>query len=79
MLIHDFFFMCRRTFGGRKLWESKDDKKWGHDKFEELTMQERHYEEVTCRNGLLDDFTVHWFSTRQSFSLFYNHYFLLVF
>lgn len=35
----------RRTFGGRKLWESKDDKKWGHDKFEELTMQERHYEE----------------------------------
>ncbi|KAK4413888.1 protein MLN51 [Sesamum alatum] len=35
----------RRTFGGRKLWESKDDRKWGHDKFEELTMQERSYEE----------------------------------
>lgn len=35
----------RRTFGGRKLWESKDDKKWGHDKFEELTMQERHFDE----------------------------------
>ncbi|XP_011080951.1 uncharacterized protein LOC105164085 [Sesamum indicum] len=35
----------RRTFGRRKLWESKDDRKWGHDKFEELTMQERSYEE----------------------------------
>lgn len=35
----------RRTLGGRKLWESKDDRKWGHDKFEEMTMQERHYEE----------------------------------
>ncbi|KAL2539257.1 CASC3/Barentsz eIF4AIII binding [Abeliophyllum distichum] len=35
----------RRTLGGRKLWESKDDRKWGHDKFEELTIQERHYEE----------------------------------
>ncbi|XP_057504997.1 protein MLN51 homolog [Actinidia eriantha] len=35
----------RRTLGGRKLWESKDDKKWGHDKFEEMTLQDRHYEE----------------------------------
>ncbi|EYU21558.1 hypothetical protein ABFS82_09G100300 [Erythranthe guttata] len=35
----------RRTLGGRKLWESKDDRKWGHDKFEELTIQERHHEE----------------------------------
>ncbi|GMH22205.1 hypothetical protein Nepgr_024048 [Nepenthes gracilis] len=35
----------RRTFGGRKLWESKDDRKWGHDKFEEMNMQERQYEE----------------------------------
>nr|GLL21167.1 uncharacterized protein LOC109189286 [Ipomoea trifida] len=34
----------RRTFGGRKLWESRDDRKWGHDKFEELTMEERHYD-----------------------------------
>ncbi|VFQ83848.1 unnamed protein product [Cuscuta campestris] len=33
----------RRTFGGRKLWESRDDKKWGHDKFEELTTEDRHY------------------------------------
>ncbi|KAJ4828685.1 hypothetical protein Tsubulata_050138 [Turnera subulata] len=35
----------RRTYGGRKLWESKDDKKWGHDKFEELTSQDRNYEQ----------------------------------
>ncbi|KAK6914923.1 Btz domain [Dillenia turbinata] len=35
----------RRTLGGRKLWESKDDGKWGHDKFEEMKMQEKNYEE----------------------------------
>ncbi|EEF34184.1 protein MLN51 homolog [Ricinus communis] len=35
----------RRTYGGRKLWESKDDKKWGHDKFEEMNLQERHYDQ----------------------------------
>lgn len=35
----------RRTHGGRKLWESKDDRKWGHDKFEEMSLQERQYEE----------------------------------
>ncbi|XVF26711.1 hypothetical protein REPUB_Repub14bG0042000 [Reevesia pubescens] len=35
----------RRTHGGRKLWESRDDRKWGHDKFEEMTLQEKHYEE----------------------------------
>ncbi|KAL5729353.1 hypothetical protein ACHQM5_002322 [Ranunculus cassubicifolius] len=34
----------RRTLGGRKLWESKDDRKWGHDKFEELSVQERQYD-----------------------------------
>lgn len=45
--------MFRRTLGGRKLWESKDDKKWGHDKFEEMTMQERHYEEVHILNDVL--------------------------
>ncbi|KAL3655504.1 hypothetical protein CASFOL_001290 [Castilleja foliolosa] len=35
----------RRMLGGRKLWESKDDRKWGHDKFEELTVQNRGSEE----------------------------------
>ncbi|KAF2323313.1 hypothetical protein GH714_034566 [Hevea brasiliensis] len=35
----------RRTYGGRKLWESKDDKKWGHDKFEEMNLPERRYEQ----------------------------------
>ncbi|GAB2228134.1 hypothetical protein Droror1_Dr00009964 [Drosera rotundifolia] len=34
----------RRAFG-RRLWESKDEKKWGHDKFEEIDVQERHFEE----------------------------------
>ncbi|KAL4279558.1 hypothetical protein GQ457_03G041800 [Hibiscus cannabinus] len=35
----------RRTHGGRKLWESKDNGKWGHDKFEEMNLQEKHYEQ----------------------------------
>ncbi|KAI3737615.1 hypothetical protein L2E82_27623 [Cichorium intybus] len=35
----------RRTLDGRNLWESRDDLKWGHDKFEERSMQERHYKE----------------------------------
>lgn len=35
----------RRTFGGRKLWESKDERKWGHDKFEEMTIQDRRFDE----------------------------------
>ncbi|XP_038693622.1 protein MLN51 homolog isoform X2 [Tripterygium wilfordii] len=34
-----------RTYGGRKLWESKDDRKWGHDMFEEMSTKERHYDE----------------------------------
>lgn len=40
--------LLRRTFGGRKLWESRDERKWGHDKFEELTVEERHYDEVNA-------------------------------
>lgn len=36
----------RRTFGNRKLWGSRDDRKWGHDKFEEMNIQDRHHEEV---------------------------------
>ncbi|GER40135.1 CASC3/Barentsz eIF4AIII binding [Striga asiatica] len=31
----------RQMLGGRTLWESKDDRKWGHDKFEELTLPGR--------------------------------------
>ncbi|XWS16383.1 hypothetical protein CRYUN_Cryun34aG0082500 [Craigia yunnanensis] len=43
--------MTLRTHGGRKLWESKDDGKWGHDKFEEMTLQEKHYEELRVRSS----------------------------
>ncbi|KAL5160573.1 Protein MLN51 [Glycine soja] len=35
----------RRIHGERSLWESKDDRKWGHDKFEEITLHEKHHEE----------------------------------
>ncbi|CAL0322026.1 unnamed protein product [Lupinus luteus] len=35
----------RRMNGGGRLWESKDERKWGHDKFEEITLQERPYRE----------------------------------
>ncbi|XP_023548003.1 protein MLN51 homolog [Cucurbita pepo subsp. pepo] len=41
----------RRTHGGRRLWESKDDMKWGHDKFEEMTLQERHRDERKTSKG----------------------------
>ncbi|CAH9146738.1 unnamed protein product [Cuscuta epithymum] len=34
----------RWAFGVRKLWECKDDLKWGHDKFEELTMEDRRHD-----------------------------------
>lgn len=39
--------------GGRRLWESKDDRKWGHDKFEELTVEQRNYDDVTALIYLL--------------------------
>ncbi|GMH15952.1 hypothetical protein Nepgr_017793 [Nepenthes gracilis] len=34
----------RRTFDGSKLWETKDDRRWGHDKFEEMNMKEIYFE-----------------------------------
>ncbi|KAL6559837.1 hypothetical protein OROGR_004954 [Orobanche gracilis] len=40
-----------RTLGGRKIWESKDDRKWGHDKFEELTMHEMNNEDRRTSRG----------------------------
>uniref|UniRef100_A0A7N0UZS6 Btz domain-containing protein n=1 Tax=Kalanchoe fedtschenkoi TaxID=63787 RepID=A0A7N0UZS6_KALFE len=36
----------RRTLGARKLWESKDERRWGHDKFEELTSQGSQFNEA---------------------------------
>lgn len=42
-----FFLMpLRQIHGGRSLWEAKDNRKWGHDKYEEITLHEKHYEEV---------------------------------
>lgn len=35
----------RRMPGGRRLWESKDDQAWVHDRFEEMKLQDRRYEE----------------------------------
>ncbi|KAE8662971.1 CASC3/Barentsz eIF4AIII binding, putative isoform 7 [Hibiscus syriacus] len=37
--------------GGRNLWESKNDRKWGHDKFEEMTLQEKQYKEGRASRG----------------------------
>lgn len=33
----------RRSPGGRKLWEAKDEKRWVHDRFEELKLNEESY------------------------------------
>ena len=48
VLVFDLLHITvRRNLGGRNLWESRDDRKWGHDKFfEEITTQERRREEV---------------------------------
>lgn len=35
----------RRMAGGRRLWESKDDRAWVHDRFEEMNLQSTHYDE----------------------------------
>ncbi|KAG6575555.1 Protein MLN51-like protein, partial [Cucurbita argyrosperma subsp. sororia] len=42
-----------RTHGGRRLWESKDDMKWGHDKFEEMSLQERHRDETSGKGAVI--------------------------
>eukprot|EP01018_Ginkgo_biloba_P022133 Gb_31197 [translate_table: standard] len=42
----------RRSAGGRKLWEAKDDRAWVHDRFEELNLQDdMRYEEGQRRGG----------------------------
>ncbi|XP_073140445.1 protein MLN51 homolog isoform X2 [Henckelia pumila] len=41
----------RRMLAGRKLWESKDNRKWGHDMFEELTTSEKRYGERRRSRG----------------------------
>lgn len=42
----------RRSSGGRKLWEAKDDRAWVHDRFEELNLQDdMGYEEGRRRGG----------------------------
>ena len=32
--------------GGRKLWDSKDDQAWVHDRFEEMVMHDGPYEVI---------------------------------
>ncbi|KAH0877549.1 hypothetical protein HID58_064943, partial [Brassica napus] len=40
----------RRGRGGRKPWGSGDERKWGHDKYEEMnTTQEQHYDQKASR------------------------------
>ncbi|XP_077211760.1 protein MLN51 homolog isoform X2 [Tasmannia lanceolata] len=38
-------FSRRTPGGGRKLWESKDDRAWVHDRFEEMSLQDAQYDE----------------------------------
>ncbi|RWR77500.1 histone H3.v1-like protein isoform X2 [Cinnamomum micranthum f. kanehirae] len=40
----------RRTSTGRKLWESKDNRAWVHDRFEEMNLQDNRYDKER-RNG----------------------------
>ncbi|PKU79782.1 protein MLN51 homolog isoform X1 [Dendrobium catenatum] len=41
----------RRMPGGRRLWESKDDQAWVHDRFEEMNLQDRRHEERRMPRG----------------------------
>uniref|UniRef100_A0A0D9V2J3 Btz domain-containing protein n=1 Tax=Leersia perrieri TaxID=77586 RepID=A0A0D9V2J3_9ORYZ len=41
----------RKMFGGRKLWEAKDDQAWVHDRFEEMNFQEERYEDKRMSRG----------------------------
>lgn len=36
-------YPARRSAGGRKLWEAKDEKPWVHDRFEELKLNDESY------------------------------------
>ncbi|KAJ0256726.1 Protein MLN51 [Hirschfeldia incana] len=39
----------RRMRGGRRLWPSRDERKWGHDKYDELNTQEKQNDKRTSR------------------------------
>ncbi|KAG8051455.1 hypothetical protein GUJ93_ZPchr0001g32926 [Zizania palustris] len=41
----------RRMFGGRKLWDAKDDQAWVHDRFEEMNLHEERYEDKRVSRG----------------------------
>ncbi|KAG0485024.1 hypothetical protein HPP92_009103 [Vanilla planifolia] len=41
----------RRMPGGRRLWESKDERAWVHDRFEEMNLQDGRYEEKRMSKG----------------------------
>ncbi|KAK8949140.1 hypothetical protein KSP39_PZI005515 [Platanthera zijinensis] len=41
----------RRMAGGRRLWESKDDQAWVHDRFEEMKLQDRRNEDGRMPRG----------------------------
>ncbi|KAF8670903.1 hypothetical protein HU200_050170 [Digitaria exilis] len=41
----------RRMFGGRKLWDAKDDQAWVHDRFEEMNFQDDRYEDQRMSRG----------------------------
>ncbi|TVU34361.1 hypothetical protein EJB05_16193, partial [Eragrostis curvula] len=43
--------MTRRMFGGRKLWDAKDDQAWVHDRFEEMSLQDGRYEDKRMSRG----------------------------
>ncbi|XP_010937402.1 protein MLN51 homolog isoform X2 [Elaeis guineensis] len=40
----------RRMFGGRKLWDPKDDHAWVHDRFEEMNLKDTRYDEERRRS-----------------------------
>ncbi|KAG7652423.1 Btz domain [Arabidopsis thaliana x Arabidopsis arenosa] len=39
----------RRMRGARRLWQSRDERKWGHDKYEEMNTQQKQFDRRTSR------------------------------
>ncbi|KAF8117929.1 hypothetical protein N665_0008s0266 [Sinapis alba] len=39
-----------RMRGGRRLWPTRDERKWGHDKYDEMNTQEKQYNKRTSRS-----------------------------
>lgn len=53
MMKPDLVSFRRVLSGGGRLWVTKDEPKWSHDKFEEMMQQERQHQEANVSSEVL--------------------------